>query len=194
MVDEMVHQVVDSPIGPVTVATTRRGVAAVVLPGRPGEAVVGNLARQWGLAARRAGRVGAERSGVSAVADQLAEYFDGRRQRFDVPLDLRGMTDFRRIVLQQLQQVAYGTTCTYGELAAAVGRPAAARAVGGACAANPVPVVVPCHRVVRSGGDLGGFAAGPDVKAALLTLEARVTLESRMTLESPGRVAVPARR
>lgn len=99
---------------------------------------------------------------------QLHEYFDGRRTSFDLSLDWSATTGFHRVVLQELLSVPYGEVVTYGELAARVGRPRAARAVGGAMAANPLPVVVPCHRVIRSGGVLGNYGDDPRKKVWLL--------------------------
>jgi methylated-DNA-[protein]-cysteine S-methyltransferase len=109
---------------------------------------------------------------LDAVARQLDEYFAGRRQRFDLPLDWRLSAGFRRTVLHRLPEIPYGETATYAALAAMAGRPRAIRAVGSACATNPLPVVVPCHRVVRSDGTVGGYLGGVEAKAALLALEA----------------------
>jgi methylated-DNA-[protein]-cysteine S-methyltransferase len=106
------------------------------------------------------------------VARQLDEYFAHRRRVFDVPLDLRLSKGFRRSVLAHLQQIPYGMTESYAQVATAAGSPRAACAVGTACATNPVPIVVPCHRVVRSDGSFGGYAGGPDAKQTLLMLEA----------------------
>ena len=104
---------------------------------------------------------------------QLEEYFAGRRRRFDLPLDLRLAHGFRRQVLEELQDVAYGTTVSYSDLARAAGSPRAVRAVGSACATNPIPIVIPCHRVLRHDGSLGGYGGGVEVKRALLELEQR---------------------
>jgi methylated-DNA-[protein]-cysteine S-methyltransferase len=108
------------------------------------------------------------------VARQLDEYFAGRRRTFDVPLDLRLARGFRRTVLERLRDVGYGTTTSYAGLAARAGSPAAVRAVGTACATNPVPVVVPCHRVVGSDGSLTGYAGGLQRKIERLRREGRV--------------------
>jgi len=109
---------------------------------------------------------------LAPAARQLEEYFSGHRTAFDLPLDLRLSGGFRRDVLTRLREVAYGTTASYASLAAAAGSPRAVRAVGTACATNPLPVVVPCHRVVRSDGALGGYVGGAEAKRTLLTLEA----------------------
>lgn len=112
----------------------------------------------------------ADRPLLRAAARQLDAYFAGERDTFELALDLDG-TDFQRAVWRALAAIACGTTTSYGALAAAIGRPGAARAVGAAVAANPVPIVLPCHRVLRSDGRLGGFAAGPAAKRWLLEHE-----------------------
>lgn len=116
----------------------------------------------------------AEAGGVLAVAaDQLSEYFAGRRRSFDLPLRPAG-TAFQREVWSAMTAIPFGATAGYGELAGRVGRPAASRAVGAACGRNPLPIVVPCHRVVGSDGSLTGYAGGLGIKRALLDLERRV--------------------
>ena len=102
---------------------------------------------------------------------QLDEYFAGDRKAFDLPLHLSG-TDFQVQVLEELQRIPYGETTSYGAIAKRIGRPKAMRAVGAANGRNPIPIVIPCHRVIGSGGDLTGFGGGLDTKAALLRLEA----------------------
>ena len=109
---------------------------------------------------------------LEVVARQFDEYFSRRRRAFDVPVDLRLSRGFRSSVLAHLRQIPYGATESYAQVAAATGHPRAVRAAGTACATNPVPIVVPCHRVVRSDGSPGGYAGGPDAKRSLLTLEA----------------------
>ena len=107
-----------------------------------------------------------------AVArQQLTEYFAGERREFDLPLKLNG-TEFQMSVLRALQQIPYGETTSYAEVAARIGRPKAVRAVGAANGRNPIPIIVPCHRVIGSHGDLTGFGGGLDTKDALLRLEA----------------------
>lgn len=107
----------------------------------------------------------------AAVRQQLGEYFAGERTAFDLPLHLTG-TEFQVQVLQELQRIPYGETTSYGEIARRIGRPKAMRAVGAANGRNPIPIIVPCHRVIGSGGDLTGFGGGLDTKEALLRLEA----------------------
>lgn len=106
-----------------------------------------------------------------AVREQLAEYFSGERKDFDLPLALQG-TEFQVSVLEALQGIPYGETTSYGAIAKQIGRPKAVRAVGAANGRNPIPIIVPCHRVIGSSGDLTGFGGGLDTKAALLRLEA----------------------
>jgi len=105
------------------------------------------------------------------VRRQLAEYFAGERKDFDLPLSLSG-TEFQVAVLEALQQIPYGETTSYGAVAKQIGRPKAVRAVGAANGRNPIPIIVPCHRVIGTSGDLTGFGGGLDTKAALLRLEA----------------------
>jgi methylated-DNA-[protein]-cysteine S-methyltransferase len=108
---------------------------------------------------------------LDAAATELDEYFSGRRRSFDLPLDLSLSSGFRRLVQHHLPEIAYGRTESYKQVAELVGNPKAVRAVGTACATNPLPVVVPCHRVLRSDGALGGYIGGLDAKRTLLELE-----------------------
>jgi len=108
------------------------------------------------------------------VSRQLREYFTGERREFDLPLKLSG-TEFQVSVLEALQNIPYGETTSYGEIAKRIGRPKAVRAVGAANGRNPIPIIVPCHRVIGSTGDLTGFGGGLDTKEALLRLEAEHT-------------------
>lgn len=111
---------------------------------------------------------------LTAARQQLEEYFAGQRKEFDLPLRLTG-SEFQISVLQALQQIPYGETVSYGEIARRIGRPKAVRAVGAANGRNPIPIVVPCHRVIGSSGDMTGFGGGIDTKEALLRLEAENT-------------------
>jgi methylated-DNA-[protein]-cysteine S-methyltransferase len=110
-------------------------------------------------------------SGAEETIRQLSEYFAGNRREFDLPLHYESGTDFQRAVWDELCGIPYGETTTYGELAASLEKPGAARAVGSACGANPLPIVVPCHRVLRGNGGLGGFAYDLRIKSDLLELE-----------------------
>lgn len=124
------------------------------------------------LAAKLSPRVLRAPRRLDPVARELDEYFSGVRTDFDVPLDRSLSTGFRQTVQIELSQIPYGTTLTYRQVADRVGNPAAVRAVGSACATNPLPIVVPCHRVLRTDGSLGGYLGGLDVKSELLRLEA----------------------
>ena len=109
---------------------------------------------------------------LETTARELDEYFAGRRRAFDVPLDWQLSAGFRSTVLHHLPEIGYGHTATYAAVAELAGNPKAVRAVGSACATNPLPVVVPCHRVVRSDGTMGGYRGGLDAKRLLLAMEA----------------------
>jgi methylated-DNA-[protein]-cysteine S-methyltransferase len=144
-------------------AATARGICRIGLGGS-------DLSFARRLPAREASRRDDKDPLLGEAIRQLAEYLRGKRREFDLPLDLNG-TPFQERVWRQLLRIPYGATRSYGELARAVGRPGAARAVGQACGANPVPIVVPCHRVIAAGGALGGYGAGRKLKRRLLDLE-----------------------
>ena len=154
MQQEFRFAVMESPIGPITLASTERGLAGVHF---------GDAVPPHGVMDEAVHR---------HVIQQLQEYFDGKRTEFDLRLDLQG-TSFQREVWSRLQAIPYGETCSYGEIARAIGKPGAARAVGMANHENPVAVVVPCHRVVGSDGSLTGYAGGLDVKKRLLAIESQ---------------------
>jgi methylated-DNA-[protein]-cysteine S-methyltransferase len=160
------YDVVDSPVGRLLVATTDRGVLRISFSERfePDETLE-DIARAVGPRVLRAA------SGVDEVHRELDEYFAGRRRAFDLPLDLRGQPSFTVAVLHELAEVPYGSTATYGELAARTGRPGAARAVGMVMNRNPIPIVLPCHRIVGASGKLVGYAGGLETKEHLLRLE-----------------------
>jgi len=151
---------VPSPLGTLRCAATSRGLALVTLPGSDHDASLARLAPH-----------GAVRRARHPAAAQLRAWFDGRRRDFDVPLDLALVSGFTRDVLVALARVPFGELVTYGELARRAGSPEAARAVGRAVGANPLPIVVPCHRVVAAGRRLGGFGGGLPAKRALLEHE-----------------------
>lgn len=108
---------------------------------------------------------------LARACNQLREYFDGKRRRFDVPIDLPACTPFQCAVWRGCSEIPFGERRSYGELAAAIGRPRAARAVGNALNSNPIPIIIPCHRVIRADGSLGGFGSGLRVKKSLLRRE-----------------------
>ncbi|MGC8873034.1 MAG: methylated-DNA--[protein]-cysteine S-methyltransferase [Chloroflexia bacterium] len=154
---------VPSPWGSLRLLATEDGLCRIVLPGEAG-------VERW-VGRYRSGSVLEEGSPLLAgTAQQLEEYFEGKRRSFDLPLVLYG-TPFQKTVWQALLEIPYGETRSYQEVAAAIGRPQASRAVGAAIGANPVPIVIPCHRVVRSDGSLGGYGGGLFLKVALLQLE-----------------------
>jgi len=158
------YDIVDSPVGALFVAATDRGLLRISFDQETDEQVQ-RLATLVGPKVLRARRQ------VDPVRRQLDEYFEGRRRRFDVPLDLRGLTPFSERVLGELARVPFGETSTYARLAARSGNPRAARAVGAIMNRNPVPIVLPCHRVVGSNGGLVGYAGGLERKERLLRLE-----------------------
>ena len=159
------YRTVDSPVGSLLLAATPLGLVRVAYASENHDAI---LAR---LAAQVSPRVLHAPARLDRVAREFEEYFAGRRRSFDVALDLQLSRGFRRAVHLHLREIGYGRTESYAQVAAAAGRPAAVRAVGSACAANPLPVVVPCHRVVRSDGTLGGYVGGAEAKRELLTME-----------------------
>lgn len=169
MSSERATRRVETPMGPLTVAAGPDGVTGITWeeagPDR-GPVGEGPPAAKGGTGTRSA----AERT-AEAAARQLAEYARGERRAFDLALDLAGQPPFRRRVLEELARVPYGETVSYGQLAERCGRPAAARAVGNAVGRNPVPVVLPCHRVVRSDGSTGEYGGGRERKRQLLRLE-----------------------
>lgn len=163
---DVAYRTVDSPIGPLLIAATPEGLVRVAFELEDHDAVLAQLASAISPRILRSGRR------TDDVARQLDQYFAGQRRRFDVAVDLQLVQGFRRAVISHLRDIAYGSTESYSLVARAAGNPAAVRAVGSACSHNPVPVVVPCHRVVRSDGTIGQYRGGSDVKAALLAMEA----------------------
>jgi methylated-DNA-[protein]-cysteine S-methyltransferase len=163
---DVAYRVIDSPVGSLLVAATESGLVRVAYASENHDAVLQSLAD------RISPRILAAPGRLDDVARELDEYFGGRRQRFDVPLDWRLAAGFRSTVLHHLPEIGYGRTASYAAVARLAGRPKAFRAVGSACATNPLPVVVPCHRVVRSDGGMGGYLGGAEAKRTLLALEA----------------------
>jgi methylated-DNA-[protein]-cysteine S-methyltransferase len=164
---DVAYRTLDTPVGPLLLAATEHGLVRVAYSNQGHDAVL------QALADRVSPRVLHAPARLDPVVRQLDDYFAGRRRRFDVPLDWRLSTGFRSTVLHHLAtDVDYGRTASYAALAALAGNPKAVRAVGTACATNPLPVVVPCHRVVRSDGAIGNYAGGVEAKRTLLDLEA----------------------
>jgi methylated-DNA-[protein]-cysteine S-methyltransferase len=164
---EVAYRIVDSPVGRLLLAATDRGLVRVAFEREGFDAVLSALATTLGP------RVLHAPWRLDAVAAEFEEYFAGRRHRFGVPLDFALSHGFRLSVQQRLPEIGYGQTMSYRQVAELVERPGAVRAVGTACATNPLPVVVPCHRVLRADGALGGYLGGLEAKATLLDLEGR---------------------
>ena len=162
---DVAYTTVDSPLGPLLLAATQAGVVRLAYQVEDHDQVLQSLALKISPRVLRApGR-------LDEAARQLDAYFAGRRRAFDLPLDLRLSAGFRRQVLNHLRTIGYGHTESYAGVAGAIGRARAVRAVGSACATNPLPLLVPCHRVLRSDGALGGYVGGLRAKQALLALE-----------------------
>jgi methylated-DNA-[protein]-cysteine S-methyltransferase len=162
---DVAYTTVDSPLGPLLLAATEAGVVRLAYEVEDHDQVLQSLAAKISPRVLRAPRR------LDDAARQLEAYFAGRRRTFDLPLDLRLSAGFRRQVLNHLRTIGYGHTESYAHVAEAIGRARAIRAVGSACATNPLPLLVPCHRVLRSDGTLGGYVGGLRVKQALLALE-----------------------
>lgn len=159
------YRVIDSPLGPLWVAVGPRGVLAIHYGAEPSRPELARIVRSYGPGllpdARRA----------DALARQLDQYFAGKRRTFDVPVDLSPLTDFQRRILRATADVDFGSVSTYARVAATAGSQKGSRAAGQALGANPIPIVVPCHRILASDGSLGGYAGGLEAKRRLLQLE-----------------------
>ena len=164
---DVAYRTVDTPVGSLLLAATERGLVRIAYASENHDAVLQMLAD------RISPRLLHAPARLDAVATELEEYFAGDRRAFDLPLDWQLSSGFRNTVLHHLAaDIRYGQTASYGTVARLAGSPKAVRAVGTACATNPLPVVVPCHRVVRSDGSIGGYLGGIDAKRTLLILEA----------------------
>jgi methylated-DNA-[protein]-cysteine S-methyltransferase len=162
---DVAYRTVDSPLGTLLLAATPAGAVRVAFQHEDADSVLTDLAT------RLSPRLIAAPRRLDPVARQLDEYFAGRRDAFDLPVDLSLATGFRRRVLEYLPSIGYGHTASYATVAAGVDNPGAVRAVGSACATNPVPLLIPCHRVVRTDGGIGQYRGGPEAKRRLLDLE-----------------------
>jgi methylated-DNA-[protein]-cysteine S-methyltransferase len=169
---DVAYATVDSPMGTLTVAATPRGLVALGLPNREPEEVVRELAL------RISPRVLEAPARLDPVRRELERYFAGELHDFGLPLDWQLSRGFRLEVLRQTARIPYGSTLSYKQVAARAGSERAVRAAGSALGSNPIPIVVPCHRVLRTGGALGGYGGGLEMKEALLRLEG--------ALEQPG--------
>lgn len=163
---DVAYRTIDTPVGSLLLAGTTLGLIRVAYDIEGHDAV---LARIADAVSPRILRAPAR---LDTVARQIDEYFAKRRTVFEVPVDLRLAEGFRRSVIEHLRDIGYGRRESYAAVAAAIGNPKAVRAVGTACAHNPLPVVIPCHRVVRSDGSTGQYVGGPQAKSTLLDLEA----------------------
>ena len=163
---DVAYTTVDSPVGTLLLAATPKGLVRVAYDIEGHDRVLETLSERISPRVLRAPKR------LDAAARELDEYFARRRQVFDLPLDLSLSRGFRALVQRHLPEIEYGQTRSYGQVAALVGNPKAVRAVGTACATNPLPLVVPCHRVLRADGTPGGYAGGHEAKVTLLNLEA----------------------
>ena len=162
---DVAYRTVDSPVGTLLLAATGAGLVRVAYESEHHDAVLQSLAE------RISPRILEAPARLDDIARQLDQYFTGQRRTFDTPLDWSLSNGFRRTVLDHLRDIGYGHTASYAAVAELAGNPKAVRAVGTACATNPIPVVVPCHRVVRADGSLGGYLGGVEAKRILLDLE-----------------------
>jgi methylated-DNA-[protein]-cysteine S-methyltransferase len=162
---DIAYTTIDSPVGPLLLAATERGLLRVAYEREDHDRVLQALASRVSPRILRAPRR------LDAAAQEIAEYFAGLRTAFDLSLDFSLSGGFRQRVQQHLIRIPYGSTESYRQVAQTVGNPRAVRAVGSACATNPLPVVVPCHRVLRTDGTLGGYVGGVDAKSVLLNME-----------------------
>jgi methylated-DNA-[protein]-cysteine S-methyltransferase len=163
---DIAYRTIDSPVGPLLIAATERGLIRVAYESEDHDAALDLLARKISPRILRApGR-------LDRAAIELDQYFSGARKAFDLSLDLSLSRGFRQAVQRYLPHIPYGHTESYAEVADHVGNPKAVRAVGSACATNPLPIVVPCHRVILANGKLGRYVGGVEAKTALLNLEA----------------------
>jgi methylated-DNA-[protein]-cysteine S-methyltransferase len=156
---------VEGPVGELYLAVTPKGLARVSFASEDRDEVLAELAE------RLSPRILESRRAIDEVRRELEEYFEARRTRFEVPVDRRLIRGIARDVLRATSRIPFGKTSTYSEIADRIGRPRAARAVGNALGSNPIPIVIPCHRVLRAGGALGGYGGGIERKQVLLGLE-----------------------
>ncbi|MEU9464761.1 MULTISPECIES: methylated-DNA--[protein]-cysteine S-methyltransferase [unclassified Streptomyces] len=163
---DVAYTTIDSPVGKLLLAATPKGLVRVAYASEDHDRVLEALGQKLSPRILRAPKR------LDEVAREIDEYFAKHRQVFDVPLDLSLSRGFRRLVQTHLPEIGYGQTRSYRDMAELVGNPKAVRAVGTACATNPLPIVVPCHRVLRTDGTLGGYIGGLEAKTTLLDLEA----------------------
>jgi methylated-DNA-[protein]-cysteine S-methyltransferase len=162
---DVAYAFADSPFGRLLVALTKRGLVTLAYPNEDPDDTLARLADEISPRILESARA------TDEVRRQLGDYFERRRRRFDIPVDLRLTRGFGQRILRQTTRIPYGAVATYRDVATRAGSPLAVRAAGNALGSNPVPIVVPCHRVVRTGGGLGGYTGGLDRKVTLLRLE-----------------------
>lgn len=172
------YRTLDTPVGELLLAATPAGLVRVAFAVENFDLVLSDIALELGP------RIVEHAAPLDTAASELDEYFTGSRRRFDLTLDHSLSSGFRLAVQAYLPEIAYGTTASYTDVATSVGNPKAVRAVGSACATNPLPIVVPCHRVLRRDGSLGGYIGGLPTKTALLKLESAAA-EGRRAGEDP---------
>lgn len=163
---DVAYRTVDSPVGRLLLAATEAGLVRIAYASEDHDTVL------QAMADRISPRILNAPARLEAPARELGEYFDRRRRGFDLPIDWRLAAGFRREVLTHLPEIGYGQTVSYAAIAGLAGNPKAIRAAATACATNPLPIVVPCHRVIYSDGRIGRYLGGPEAKRTLLTLEA----------------------
>ena len=164
---DVAYTTADSPFGPLLLAQTRRGLVRVGLPNQDAEELLVDLSE------RVSPRVLEAPAQLDEARRELDLYFDGKLDRFDLPLDWRLSGGFRQRVLRAINRIPYGQTRSYTEMARKAGNERAVRAAGSACGSNPIPLVVPCHRVLRLSGALGGYSGGLAMKESLLDFETK---------------------
>lgn len=163
---DVAYRTLDSPVGPLLLAATEAGLVRVAYASEDHDVVL------QALADRISPRILSAPGRLDGAARELSEYFAGQRHTFDLPLDWQLTTGFRRQVLGRLPEIGYGHTASYAAVAQLAGNPKAIRAAATACATNPLPVVIPCHRVIHADGRVGQYLGGPEAKRTLLALEA----------------------
>lgn len=165
---DVTYEVHETPFGEMIVAASREGIVRIALPAEDAGQVLDSLAARVSPRLAMLGR-----NSITRAREQLDSYFGGNLREFELPLDWRLTGGFRRSVLEQTAAIPYGVTASCGEIAGRAGSPGASRAAGSALANNPLPIVVPCHRVLRSDGKIGAYLGGTEMKRALLELEGR---------------------
>jgi methylated-DNA-[protein]-cysteine S-methyltransferase len=170
---DVAYAEIDSPFGELLVAQTGRGIVKLALPSHRGHTLSRDEILEE-LAAKVSPRVLESPTRLDEARRELDAYFEGRRHEFELPVDWRLARGFSDKVLHQVARIPYGKTLSYGEVARKAGNPRAVRAAGTACGRNPVPLIVPCHRVVQASGKLGDYGGGPEMKRALLSLEGAI--------------------